>query len=354
VLITGVPSHEWLLADYEGSRDKYRSAQERFDTLVNQRDALLKQGMRYTRVEVSLKPNGIEYHDDKVVLRATEWTNIYFLNAAVPGSQEEVTGAGEDHYFVFTRVPVSATDQPRSYSSIKGADQYVLVEDWMNKDPYGSSPAPNIINPDDTPEDYDDSTFCCYPEEMVYNQAVTDPSLGQYGYAITPQSCSYDGVAAAAYAISYANSYNGYYRRFDNDCTNFVSQSLDNATWGYKGYGRDYKNWGFWWYNPTGSQKKGQSRTWTQAKALKYFVTNSGRGFNTANPCELDRGDLNFADWNNDRNIEHVMIITNINCSSWSSIYLTQHSPSRLNKPLSQYQAEEPNAKFYAYWICHN
>ena len=164
--------------------------------------------------------------------------------------------------------------------------------------------------------------------------------------------------AAKNYALDQAFNPNPYFRIFDNDCTNFVSQSLKWGGWTYKGFGNSYKNWGLWWYDEFGSKKTGQTRSWTQAIALKYFVGNSGRGFLTRYPCDLDIGDVIFADWESDGVIDHAMIITyrvyTTNCWDWSGILLSQHSNARRNKPLSQYATENPNASFIAYWICHN
>ena len=153
----------------------------------------------------------------------------------------------------------------------------------------------------------------------------------------------------------YWNTFNPAYRSFTDDCTNFLSQCAVLGGFTAKGFPNSYKNWGYWWYDPSGSPKKGQTRSWTQATALHYFLLNSGRGFATNRLCDLHRGDMIFADWNADGMIDHGMILTYANCTAgWAGMLCAQHTNPRFGKSLRDYQLDEPLVQFYAVSICHN
>ena len=225
-----------------------------------------------------------------------------------------------------------------------------MIYDSTGCDPYGYYPCSD--------ESFDNSNYCCYAEEAPYNQPIGHQPVNPYNLtrARADSGCAYNGLNAANYAFQWAFGANPSYRVFANDCTNFVSQALGGGGWYYKKFLKDYKNWGFWWYNSHGTQNQGQTRSWTQARALQYFIWNSGRGFNTSSICDLNYGDVLVVDWENDGDIDHAMIVTAaVNCVlGGDGLLLSQHSPGRRNKTLHQYLLEIPTAKFYAYWICHN
>ena len=189
---------------------------------------------------------------------------------------------------------------------------------------------------------------------------VFNPSnqlLAYGGSSNRTQGCEYNGNQAGAYAFNGAFRNGAGYRVFDDDCTNFVSQAAyEGGLWYWKGYAHHYKNWGLWWYNLTGYFNNGQTRSWTQAVALHYFLLNSGRGFQTSNGCDLSSGDMIFADWQGVGVINHPMMVTGPQSCQYGfdGIFCSQHSPGRQSKTLREYQADEPNVIFYAVWICHN
>jgi hypothetical protein len=356
-MITGVSPREGLIAEYDGMTRKYRNAQERLDASLKGQQILLQSGMRYTKVEVELFPHNVEEKGDKVILHATEQAILYYTHDSLqPDAQANSTEQMAEHYFVFTKATASTSEQ-LPYSRLAGNARYSLKEDWIEQKP-STSAQPSLIDPEPPGDGADDSNFCCYAEEAPYaNEPLTDPPLQTYGTEGPQQNCAYDGDLAAYYAYNWAFGYSSYFRRFDNDCTNFASQALYHGNWLWKGFRKNYKNWGYWWYYRDGSQNKGQSRTWTQARALYYFVRNSGRGFATSNICDMQKGDLVFADWNRDGMIDHVMVVTGRDgrflCHEWAGVLLSQHSPGRRDKPLIQYLSDEPNALFYGTWICH-
>ncbi|PYP85866.1 MAG: hypothetical protein DMF61_15000 [Blastocatellia bacterium AA13] len=353
IKVHGSPPPQVLVTRFDGETRKERSAEERI--AVGQRvfQDNFRRGRTISRVEVKLTPLGLRRDGEKVLLDALEETTQYYsIDRGGPPAGEQV-----EHVFVFekshgvsrTKWSTRGTSGGLRNSSSMVQTGYDPIYDSTGCDSDGYYPCdPNA----------DDSSFCCFPEELTYSQIPPGPTLTEISSTIVPQTCDYDRNAAATYAFNQAYNANPYFRIFDPDCTNFVSQSLNWGGWTNKGFGNSYKNWGLWWYDEFGGKKTGQTRSWTQARALRYFVENSGRGFITRYPCDLDIGDVIFADWENDGVIDHVMIITyrvyTTNCWDWSGILCSQHSHARQNKPLSQYVSENPNATFHALWICHN
>lgn len=190
---------------------------------------------------------------------------------------------------------------------------------------------------------------------IITNNPINSPSDSTRTSAAS-NGCNYDGVAASNYAYFYAYGRNSHFRQFGNDCANFVSQSLLTGGWKFKNCCSNYRSWDRWWYDLYGNQNNGQTRTWTQAQALAWFVPNSGRGHYTTYPPDLSQGDLIFADWEGDGVIDHAMIITwrgcAGGCNNWDQIYLSYHTNDTRNKPFPAVARNLPNARFYPYWIC--
>ncbi|MEV3859079.1 amidase domain-containing protein [Streptomyces sp. NPDC050095] len=185
---------------------------------------------------------------------------------------------------------------------------------------------------------------------------------------------TYDRDAAAAYADKWSKGngnyvdkygnpvgdgeekYNPDYERFDNNCANFVSQSLHAGGWP-KVSGVNKHDDNLWTNNMLSLQVP--TTTWSVAYRLWIYASNDkrgerlrvwppqdGDGFPTdpngdnQDVWSLEKGDLLFADWDPygaaDGKIDHAMIIT----GSYTSMGFTeptysQNSPHRNNLPLS-------------------
>jgi hypothetical protein len=98
--------------------------------------------------------------------------------------------------------------------------------------------------------------------------------------------------AAAAYARKWALSTHGDYPRFDNDCTNFVSQALLAGGWTMVGE-HSFSNRQsdtVWWYG--GAWLTRASYTWAGAQNFYNFLSASKRAKQVTDPMQLDRGDV--------------------------------------------------------------
>ena len=113
----------------------------------------------------------------------------------------------------------------------------------------------------------------------------------------------YNPLAAVKYAERYWNEYNPNYPRFENDCTNFISQCLFAG--GAKMYGESrIKGW--WLRGNTWSY------SWTTAHALYLFLKRAKtglRGIEVSDPTELLLGDIICYDFEGDQRFNHTTIV---------------------------------------------
>jgi hypothetical protein len=73
--------------------------------------------------------------------------------------------------------------------------------------------------------------------------------------------------AAVAYAEQWALSYNTYYPRLPEDCTNFISQALYSGGRPFIGFDQTYIDHHNWWYDPN-SGSFTSTQTWSVTAAL--------------------------------------------------------------------------------------
>ncbi|MUK88805.1 hypothetical protein GMD78_10410 [Ornithinibacillus sp. L9] len=115
---------------------------------------------------------------------------------------------------------------------------------------------------------------------------------------------SYDRMAAVQYAERWWNSYNPEYRKFDVDCTNYVSQCLRAG--GAPMRGAPNRNQG-WWY-----QNNNWSYSWSVAHSLRWYLSGSTQGLKgteVASASELSPGDIICYDFEGDGRWDHNTIV---------------------------------------------
>lgn len=144
------------------------------------------------------------------------------------------------------------------------------------------------------------------------------------------------------YARTYARSYNGSFRTFSNDCTNFVSQAALAGGWGMiSGW---YRSDSAWWYDS--SWMGIQSWTWAGAQNWKVFALNSGRTSILRSVWDMQLGDVLQLDFDRDSNINHSMIVTN---RGTGDMYLSYHTTDTLDRSLNSIIAVYPSAWYYSH-----
>lgn len=115
----------------------------------------------------------------------------------------------------------------------------------------------------------------------------------------------YDRLKAVQYAETWWNSYNPKYRKFTNDCTNFISQCLHEGG----GPMRGYPNRGQGWW----MQNNNYSYSWALAHGLMQYLSTSKSGLRAkqvGSPLELKLGDIICLDFQGDGRFDHNTIVT--------------------------------------------
>ena len=115
----------------------------------------------------------------------------------------------------------------------------------------------------------------------------------------------YDRQAAVAYAEKWWNDYNPKFKKFDVDCTNYVSQCLFAGGAPMRGYPSRTRGW---WM-----QNNNWSFSWTVANALTQYLSTSKTGLRAkqvSNPKELKLGDVICYDFQGDGRFDHTTIVT--------------------------------------------
>lgn len=115
---------------------------------------------------------------------------------------------------------------------------------------------------------------------------------------------TYDRRKAVQYAERWWNDFNPAYRKYTDDCTNFISQCLQTGgipTWGNPNRAKG------WWMSG-----KSWSYSWTTAHAF-YLLLASSSGIRTrrvSNPQELNLGDIICIDFEGNGRFDHSLIVT--------------------------------------------
>jgi Putative amidase domain len=115
----------------------------------------------------------------------------------------------------------------------------------------------------------------------------------------------YDRLRAVQYAEKWWNSYNPVYKKFDVDCTNYISQCLHAGNAPMRGYPNRSKGW--WMRN------NNWSYSWTVANSLRWYIPSSKvglRGKEVNSPEELKLGDVICYDFQGDGRYDHTTIVT--------------------------------------------
>ncbi len=220
----------------------YQSAiQRQVVEATTRRVALLADGIIYGAYNLQVTVTDLQTDGDVVLLFAQEYTAIKLDNSEIDALAPETTEYIDDHTFRFQLI----------------YENWFLVEDSVRMPPnLPIDPALGpVIDPPTTVESEPSLSFVIYMPFV----SSSDPSV----QSADVQEILVDRSAVAAYARRWWNLANPAYRNWlpDNDCTNFVSQSLKNGGWQYTTRYPSSKWWtSAWWY-----ASDDQTRTWTAA-----------------------------------------------------------------------------------------
>ena len=186
----------------------------------------------------------------------------------------------------------------------------------------------------------------------------------QVGGAVAASAAGYNGQGAANYAATWANGYNtANYSTLNDDCTNFVSQSLHSGGGfpyvnmpGIPGPG-DSSNYDWWFnrYNFGVFVQDYESYTWGGAPNFKNFLNDTASGqsvgsyypYNAPNtPNGWDLGDVAFYNWG-DGKIDHTAIKSAYGSyGGWSGSLMSQHTKPLRNVPYDYYGVNTSGSQF--------
>ncbi len=118
-------------------------------------------------------------------------------------------------------------------------------------------------------------------------------------------SYRYDRLKAVKYAERWWNSYNSAYKKFEVDCTNFISQCLHAGGAPMRGQSNRSKGW---WMSGNN-----WSYSWSVANSLRWYLPSSKvglRGTEVRGAEELKLGDVICYDFEGDGRYNHNTIVT--------------------------------------------
>ncbi len=159
----------------------------------------------------------------------------------------------------------------------------------------------------------------------------------------------YNRLAAVQYAERWWNDYNPKYKKFTDNCTNFISQCLHAGGAPMHGYPNRNKGWWF--------QNNNWSYSWSVANALRLYLGNSQKGLQAeevSSPRELLLGDIICYDFEGDGRFNHNTIIVAKDIEGYPLVNAqTQNSRMRY---WSYYDstAYTPNIKYKFFHITNN
>ncbi|GAX91953.1 amidase domain-containing protein [Effusibacillus lacus] len=130
-----------------------------------------------------------------------------------------------------------------------------------------------------------------------------------FDHELGTRQARYDRRKAQRYAELWWNGFNPQYKKFEVDCTNYVSQCMHAG--GMPMAFNPRKDRG-WWYRHQGGNAS-WSYSWAVAHALRWYLEGSGRAAVVTNPQQLKIGDVICYDWEGDGMWQHNTIVVDFN-----------------------------------------
>lgn len=137
-----------------------------------------------------------------------------------------------------------------------------------------------------------------YEEQVGQSTTVVREDVERLSY-------QYNRLKAVQYAERWWNSFNPAYKKFEVDCTNFISQCLHVGGAPMRGY----PNRGTGWW----LQKNNWSYSWAVAHSLRLYLSKSTIGLRAkevSSPDQLLLGDVICYDFEGDGRFNHNTIVT--------------------------------------------
>jgi Putative amidase domain len=156
----------------------------------------------------------------------------------------------------------------------------------------------------------------------------------------------YNRLKAVQYAERWWNSYNPAYKKFQNDCTNFISQCLQAGEAPMRGYPK--RDTGWW------LQHNNWSYSWAVANSLRLYLSNSTIGLRArqvSSPDELILGDVICYDFEGDGRFNHNTIVTGKDADGMPLVNAHTYNSRMRYWAYEDSSAYTPNIKYKFYSI---
>jgi hypothetical protein len=194
-----------------------------------------------------------------------------------------------------------------------------------------------------------------YKKALVMDEEIM-PALDQVSYqddkipAFEDQderlSYQYNRLKAVQYAERWWNTYNPAYKKFENDCTNFISQCLHVAGAPMRGYPNRGSGW---WL-----QNNNWSYSWAIANSLRLYLSNSKSGLRARevrSPEQLLLGDVICYDFEGDGRFNHNTIVTGKDANGMPLVNAHTYNSRMRYWAYEDSSAYTPNIKYRFYSI---
>ncbi|KHF37909.1 amidase domain-containing protein [Halalkalibacter okhensis] len=140
------------------------------------------------------------------------------------------------------------------------------------------------------------------PQEQEQEMKINEQQIRE-GTKMT-HNRSYNRLEAVRYAERWWDDYNPQYRKFTNNCTNYISQCLHAGGANMNGYPNRSSGWWF--------RSNNWSYSWTVAHAFRWYLSgaNGGlRGEEKESARELEPGDVICYDFDGNGRWQHSTIV---------------------------------------------
>lgn len=301
--------------------------------LARHRQKLASKGLTYAHIDVNVTVEEIdESTSSRAEVKLTELSRLYYTEAY------HKLHPDAPKFWAYELPHVMSFSSDGSIWKIASADAQIT----------GLAPSTQVTEESAEPvppqEVYPAEDFVP-PEASIIKPAIMD--IG--GVPIEDASYhGYDRWKIVDYANRYWKYYNDYYRTYDNDCTNFISQAMHAAGWTMVGseYGRaDTRRWNYGYYSWT------TSYTWAGAHNWWWYAHRSGRTSSRDNVWKMWQGDVLQLDYGRDRHLDHSMIVVSRspgNSQTYATeLYLNYHSVNTYKRPLTEILVQRPSDYYY-------
>ncbi|MCH1624346.1 amidase domain-containing protein [Fredinandcohnia quinoae] len=165
----------------------------------------------------------------------------------------------------------------------------------------------------------------------------------------SPRSFTYNRLEAVRYAETWWNSYNPKYKKFNDNCTNYISQCLHAGDAPMHGYPNRSKGW--WMMN------NNWSYSWTVANALRWYLSGSQIGLRAkevSTPQELLLGDIICYDFEGDGRYNHNTIVVAKDFQGYPLVNAQSQNSRMRYWSYEDSTAYTPNIKYKFFHIINN